>query len=236
MNLDTEILDCIGKGLYASVYKAYVPSLDKVLAIKKLEDRDVDSIKRFEQEFKIMKSLDHQNLVSVYSYNEIKLEYIMDYIDFNLYQYISDNALDKNERLNLINQLLSGMEYLHNHNIMHRDLSLGNVMIKRASDDVILKITDFGLAKKEREYSITKTRTKTKNTIDDPALGSIKNFTPQNDIYAIGFIINYIYYSDLSIHSDDNELTKIVYKCMDLNLDNRYKNIAEIKTALRMVI
>ncbi len=233
LNIDTQILECIGKGQFASVYKVYIPSLDKVLAVKKLESKEVTDIARFENEFKLMKSLDHQNLVGVYSYNEVKLEYIMDYIDFNLYDYINSHAISTELRIELIKQLLDGMEYLHTHNILHRDLSLGNVMIKQVSgDEIKLKITDFGLAKNKLEATMTKTKTQTSSTFLDPTLSSFKNFTVQNDIYALGAVINFIYYGDISVNNDMSLISKIVFKCMDLSLDNRYKNISEIKEEL----
>lgn len=231
--MDTEVLECIGEGLYASVYKAYVPSLDNIYAIKKLTATEVSDIERFENEFKIMKSLDHQNLLHVYSYNEIKLEYIMDYADYNLKQYIESNALDLKDRLNLINQLLDGMEYLHNHNVLHRDLSLGNVMIKKLSDDETkLLITDFGLAKHEKSLTKTKTRSQYQSTIEDPAISSLKYATIQSDIYGIGYIMNYIINGDIAIKNNDDYISKIILKCLELDLDKRYHNVSEIKIDL----
>ena len=231
--MDTEVLECIGEGLYAAVYKAYVPSLDNIYAIKKLTATEVSDIERFENEFKIMKSLDHQNLLHVYSYNEIKLEYIMDYADYNLKQYIESNALNSKERLNLINQLLDGMEYLHNHNVLHRDLSLGNVMIKKISDDEIkLLITDFGLAKGERSYSKTKTSSGYASTIEDPAIPSVKHETAQSDIYAIGYLMNYIINSEMGYKDNGDYISKIIERCLSLNLDTRYHSVTEIKEDL----
>lgn len=237
VSLDTQIQDLIGKGEHASVYKAYVPSLDKILAIKRLDDTDVESIQRFENEFKIMKSLNHQNLVEVYKFNEIKMEYLMDYADSTLKDYLEKNALDNTKRMELINELLDGMEYLHSHKIMHRDLSYKNVMIKNLKDnEIILKITDFGLSKKKNEVFLSDTRTKIWGSLIDPTLEDFKRFNEQNDIYAVGMIINFIYYNEKSIHVADDPMSKLIYKCMDLDLSNRYKTITEIKNDIRMVM
>ncbi len=231
--MDTEILEVIGKGLFASVYKAYLPSLDKVFAIKKLESNEVADIERFENEFKLMKSLDHQNLLSVYSYNEVKLEYVMDYADYRLKDYIETNAIDLNKRLLIINQFLDGMEYLHNHGIIHRDLSLANVMIKRISEDEIkVVITDFGLAKGERSFTKTKTSSGYQSTIEDPALPALKYETVQSDIYAIGYIMNFIINSQTSIKDNNDYLSRIIIRCVELNLDKRYHSVSEIKEEL----
>ena len=55
-------------------------------------------------------------------------------------------------------------------------------------------------------------------------------------IYAVGMIINYIYYNEKSIHVTDDPMSKLIYKCMDLDLSNRYKTISEIKNDIRMVM
>ena len=68
----------------------------------------------------------------------------MDYMDFNLQSYLESHALDDKTKKDLANQLLDGMEYLHNHSIVHGDLASGNVMIKVTKDnELVLKITDF---------------------------------------------------------------------------------------------
>jgi hypothetical protein len=63
---NTRFLEEIGEGKYAKVYKAFVPSLNTVYAVKKLESKDVSDIERFKAEFNIMKMLDHNNLIHVY--------------------------------------------------------------------------------------------------------------------------------------------------------------------------
>lgn len=230
--IDTEILECIGKGQFASIYKVYVPSLDKIFAVKKLEATRTVDISRFEDEFKLMKSVNHPNLLQVYSYNELKLEYIMDYCDSNILDYINTHALSKEERLSLINQLIDGMEYLHNHGILHRDLSLGNVMIKQINDNEIkLVITDFGLAKSEVNLTKTKTEQGERSTLTDMAIRKLSQYTAQSDIYGIGYIINFIYNGEVAITTDDY-ISKICIKCMDINLNNRYHSISEIKEDL----
>ena len=230
--IDTEILECIGKGQFASIYKVYVPSLDKIFAVKKLEATRPVDISRFEDEFKLMKSVNHPNLLQVYSYNELKLEYIMDYCDFNIYDYINTHAISKEERLSLINQLIEGMEYLHKHGILHRDLSLGNVMIKQINDNEIkLVITDFGLAKSEINLTKTKTEQGERSSLVDMAITKLSQYTAQSDIYGIGYIMNFIYTGQVAITQDDY-MSKICARCMDINLNNRYHSINEIKEEL----
>lgn len=222
--------ECIGKGTFASVYKIYIPSLDKVFALKRLDSTKEKNIERFKKEFNLLKSLEHKNLVSVYSFNEAKLEYIMDYVDYTIYDYLENNAIDQNMRLNLINQLLDGVEYLHKHNIRHGDLSIANVMIKVSPDnELTLKITDFGISNKGKPLAFAKTRTNTHPAIEDPTLRDVDELTEQNDIYNVGGLITYIFTGKSYVEQNDEPITKIIYKCLDTNLSNRYKSIDEIR-------
>ena len=234
-NINAKVLECVGKGTFASVYKVYIPSLDTVFALKRLDSTKEKNVKKFEREFYLLKSLEHKNLISVYSFNEIKLEYMMDYMDFNLQSYLETHALDDKTKKDLANQLLDGMEYLHNHSIVHGDLASGNVMIKVTKDnELVLKITDFGLSN-NKPLAFAKTRTNTHPAFEDPTLRSANTPTYSNDIYAIGGLINYIYTGNPYVELKDDALSKVISKCMDLNVSNRYKNIQEIKEALKGV-
>ncbi len=76
-------LEEIGKGHYGIVYKAYIPSLNTNYALKRLISTDSKDVEKFKTEFEMMKMCNHPNLVKVYSINEIKYEYIMDYCDYS---------------------------------------------------------------------------------------------------------------------------------------------------------
>lgn len=236
---DTQFLEEIGKGSYATIYKAYLPSLDSVYAIKKLDSTDVKDIERFEQEYKILKSLSHPNIIGVYTYDEVKYEYIMDYMPNTLYDYVSNNIIPDSKKLNLIKQLLDGMEYLHSHKILHRDISYKNIMIKESEsfkDEISLKILDFGISKNKRiNKMMTKTHVHILGTLCDPTLEDFKNYNEQNDIYLIGLMINFIYHQSEAIKSGDTPMNKIVHKCLNVDLNNRYKSVLEIKNDIKQV-
>lgn len=109
----------------------------------------------------MMKPLSHPNIISVYSYDETKYEFIMDFMPYTLEGYLQKNTLTLEQKYSLIEQLLEGMNYLHKHNILHRDLSFQNVMISEdeiLKDLLTLKITDFGIV---RDKSINRKFTKT---------------------------------------------------------------------------
>jgi len=230
---NTRYLEFIGQGKYAKVYKAYMSSLDTVYAVKKLESKDVSDIERFKAEFNIMKALNHNNLLRVYSFDELHYEYTMDYCKYSLYDYVKNHKLSEKEKQTLINQLLSAFDYLHNHGIMHRDVSYFNVMIyESGSHEITLKVMDFGIAKNARENK-TRRGTEIRGTLIDPALKEFNKYNEQNDIYGIGSIINYIESGDEAITYDGSKIANIVAKCMDINLANRYHHVSEIIDAYK---
>lgn len=225
---NTRYLEPIGEGRYAKVYKAYMSSLDTVYAVKKLESKDVTDIERFKAEFNIMKALNHNNLLRVYSFDEIHYEYTMDYCKYSLHDYIQNHKLSNEEKHSLINQLLSAFDYLHNHGIMHRDVSYFNVMIfESQAHEITLKVMDFGIAKNVRDNK-TRRGTDIRGTLIDPALKEFNKYNEQNDIYGLGLIINYIEYNDEAVEYDGSKVSNIVAKCMDTNLANRYHHVSEI--------
>ena len=225
---NTRYLEPIGEGRYAKVFKAYMSSLDTVYAVKKLESNDVSVIERFKAEFNIMKALNHQNLLRVYSFDELHYEYTMDYCKYSLYDYVQNHNLTKEEKISLTNQLLDAFEYLHNHGIMHRDVSYKNVMIQETElHEMVLKVLDFGIAKNVNDKR-TRTLTRTLGTLFDPALGDFNKYNEQNDIYGLGIIIHYIEYKEEAVTNDGSKISNIVARCMDCNLANRYHNVREI--------
>ena len=180
-----------------------------------------------------MKALNHNNLLRVYSFDELHYEYTMDYCKYSLYDYVKNHKLLEKEKQTLINQLLSAFDYLHNHGIMHRDVSYFNVMIyESGSHEITLKVMDFGIAKNARDNK-TRRGTEIRGTLIDPALKEFNKYNEQNDIYGIGSIINYIESGDEAIIYDGSKIANIVAKCIDINLANRYHHVSEIIDAYK---
>ena len=231
---NTRYLEPIGEGKFAKVYKAYMASLDTVYAIKKLTSNDVRDIDRFKDEFNIMKSLDHPNLLRVYSFDEIRYEYTMDYCKYSLKEYILNNNLTKEQQSALIMQMLSAFDYLHKHGILHRDISFFNIMIyETPSNEVSLKVMDFGIAKNLNEAKKTRTGTTKWGFYFDPAQGDFDKYTEQNDIYSLGIMMYFILNKDDTVVLNDTKISQIIGKCMDCNLANRYHHVSEIIEAYK---
>ena len=231
---NTRYLEPVGEGKFAKVFKAYIPSLDTVYAVKKLTSNDVRDIDRFKAEFNIMKSLDHPNLLRVYSFDEIRYEYTMDYCKYSLKEYVLNNNLTKEQQSALIMQMLSAFDYLHKHGILHRDVSFFNIMIYETPlNEITLKVMDFGIAKNLNEAKKTRTNTDKFGFYFDPAQGDFNKYTEQNDIYSLGIMMYFILNKDDTVVLNDTKISQIIGKCMDCNLANRYHHVSEIIEAYK---
>lgn len=141
----------IGQGAMANVYRAYDPSINRVLAIKVLKRdycRDPDCAKRFLREAKAAGALSHPNIVTIYDVGEIEG---FPYIAMELLDGAPlDAALQQRgkfsvgEVLSIGAQLAEGLRYAHSQGIVHRDIKPSNVILNK---DGSVKILDFGIAR-----------------------------------------------------------------------------------------
>lgn len=222
-------LQLIGEGSYAKVFKYKDEDYDEFFVIKKLKKSATDKeILRFKQEYVLMKQNPHPNIVKVYKYFEDN-SYTMDYCGTSLKKFIDKNntKLLIPQRLDLISQLLNAMQFLHNKALYHRDISYNNILIDSKYDKLFLKISDFGLTKDENN-KITSEDSSIKGTYIDPCLDKFENYNAQNDIYALGMMINYIYFGRQNISTGTTKIHKVISKCIINDLSARYKTIDEL--------
>ena len=146
-----QILERIGKGAMATVYKAYDPSIDRTLAIKFLHQDlcvEEEQRSRFLREAKAAGGLAHPNIVTIYDVGEIEgRPYIaMELLDgMTLSEVINPSAgLAPREVAVIALQLAKALDYAHSKGIFHRDIKPSNIMRLKGGDTV--KVTDFGIA------------------------------------------------------------------------------------------
>ena len=148
----------LGSGSYGSVYQAKNIVMDNIVAIKvieKVQDNMVDDLE-IKNEINILKSLSHPNIVKIYEFFDTVLYYyiVTEYCKKGeLFSYIKNKYSEKQLAV-LFYQVFSGLCYLHEKKILHRDLKLENLMVSEIEKDIItgeeyfwIKIIDFGTAK-----------------------------------------------------------------------------------------
>ena len=190
-----EIIEKIGSGGMATVYKAKCRVLNRYVAIKILRDEfttDEEFIKRFEVEAQSAASITHPNIVSVYDVGvEGNLYYIvMELIKGKTLKEIvieEKGPLPWKWSVNIAAQIASALEIAHKNNIVHRDIKPHNIII---TEDGIAKVTDFGIAKAVSNSTITAFGT---------TIGSVHYFSPEHarggytdeksDLYSLGVVM-----------------------------------------------
>jgi TolB-like protein/Tfp pilus assembly protein PilF len=153
-----QIVAPLGAGGMGEVYRARDPRLGREVAIKALTQafaRDPERLARFEREAKLLASLNHPNIASLYGLEEVDgIPYlILELVDGeSLAQRLARGALSVRETLEVGGQMASAIEAAHERGVVHRDLKPGNVMLTRGG---LVKVLDFGLAKASAEASAT---------------------------------------------------------------------------------
>ena len=188
-----EILELIGSGGMANVYKAKCHRLNRLVAIKILKNELADNTefrRRFRDESRAVAQLSHANIVSVYDVSTSgDTEYIvMELIDgITLKQYMERRGrMDWREAMHFITQIMRGLSHAHSRGIVHRDIKPQNVMVLR---DGSVKVADFGIACLENAAQ----------TLTQEALGSVHYISPEqargdrtdarSDIYSAGVVL-----------------------------------------------
>lgn len=224
-------LQMIGEGSYAKVFSFIDPDYGIKFAIKRankdLTERD---LYRFQQEFNILKRLSFPYVVEVYQYDETRHEYKMEFCETTLRGYIKrrNSKLRFASRKRIALQFLYGINYIHSERLLHRDISLQNVLVKTFDGGAVLvKLSDFGLAK-DKVSDYTRTKTEMRGTIRDPLLSSFKNYDLCNEIYSIGHVLSYIFSGREALMSGTDAASRIVRKCTAHDVADRYQNVLEV--------
>ena len=190
-----EILECIGTGGMAVVYKARCHRLNRLVAVKILKPElasDAEFRRRFHDESQAVAMLSHTNIVTVYDVSHSDgLDYIvMELVDgMTLKQYMQKRGAPLNwrEALHFITQIVRALGHAHSRGIIHRDIKPQNILVLR---DGSVKVTDFGIAR------ITSAA---QATLTQEALGSVHYISPEqargshidgrSDLYSAGVVL-----------------------------------------------
>lgn len=258
-----EIIDKVGSGGMADVYKARDQRLNRFVAIKVLKPEyssDKSFVNKFRGEAQSAAGLSHPNIVNVYDVGDDSgLHFIvMELVEgITLKRFIERKGkLEVKEAVGIAIQIAQGMEAAHDNHIIHRDIKPQNIIISR---DGKVKVTDFGIAKATNS-----------NTITSNAMGSVHYLSPEqarggysdekSDIYSLGVTMyemlsgkvpfagdNTVSVALLHIQGEamplrelDPEIPvsvdKIVQKCMQKRPERRYHSASELISDLKRAI
>ena len=233
-------LDSVGEGSYAKVFVYEDPTYHIKIALKRAKPNlDGKEMKRFRQEFNVLKSLNSPYIVQVYTYDEQKNEYTMEYMDENIYNYINrcNTSLTLNNRKNAIFQICHGLMYMHKKGILHRDISLANIFVKHYEDVDVFKIGDFGLIKMP-ESSLTSACSEIKGSLNDPDLINVgfDNYNICHETFALTRLCFYILTGRTNATKQKDGMIKQFWsKGTSANSKERFQNVKELLSFVQQI-
>lgn len=189
-----ELIEKIGEGGMAEVFKAKCHLLNRYVAVKILKEQynnDTEFVKKFKQEATAAASLSDNNIVNIYDVgSQGNINYIvMEYVDGKtLKQLINEKGkFPSNVTIDIAIQIAKGLDCAHKNNLIHRDIKPHNILV---TEEGVIKVTDFGIAKVSDSVTITNT---------NKILGSAHYFSPEQakgnyvdfrtDIYSFGIVL-----------------------------------------------
>jgi serine/threonine-protein kinase len=192
------VLDALGRGGMAQVYRGYHPQLDRYVAIKVLRAdlvEDEKFLKRFRQEAHAVSGLRHANIVQVFDFDAQDDFYYMvmellegDTLRARLNEYrLKKQRMPLSEIVQILTDALNGLEYAHSEGVIHRDIKPANIMLTKKGQAVL---TDFGIAQLIGS---------TQATVSGALMGTLSYMAPEqglegqcdarSDIYSLGIVL-----------------------------------------------
>jgi serine/threonine protein kinase/Tfp pilus assembly protein PilF len=258
-----KILEKIGEGGMGIVYKAEDTKLERVVALKFLQEQfafDEEAKARFFREARSASALNHQNIITIYEIDEFegKCFISMELIEGKSIKGLTgQKALSVKKALDIAMQIAEGLKNAHEKGIVHRDLKSDNIML---TPDKIVKIADFGLAELRGAPTLTSQPSIT-GTLPYASPEQLQGLTTdeRTDIFSFGVVLYEMVtgrlpflseYEQATIYSILNEepepvtklnkeipeeLEKIIGKALEKRPELRYQSIVELLADLRQV-
>ncbi len=186
-----KILNKIGEGGMALIYKALQPALKRSVVLKNLKDPNREIIRRFKKEALLSASFHHENLVAIYDfiYSNNSYYLVMEYVDGEDLRTIIDHMapLQPHVAALIILGIARGLEYTHTRTIVHRDIKPSNILISYSGG---VKLIDFGIAKDDVSTRLTMTGMIVGTpTYMSPEQANGETPSAQSDLFSLGIIL-----------------------------------------------
>jgi len=260
-----KLIEKIGSGGMALVYKALDLTLDRIVAIKVLKEEYLDDeefVNRFHAEAQSVAKLSNPNIVGVYDVAvDGKYHYIvMEYIEgVTLSNYIaSKKVLESDEAMSIAIQICNALAHAHKNNIVHRDIKPHNILLTKEG---VAKVADFGIAKVTTNKTLT---------LSGRTIGSVHYFSPEQarggfvdnrtDLYSLGCVLYEMTTGQVPYEGETpvvvavkhlqeklkspntinknlhEDVNKIILKAMAKSVDERYQSAKEFQDSLEAVV
>lgn len=251
-----EIVEEIGRGGMAVVYKGLQPSLNRTVAIKVLPAsfaQDEEFIARFDREAETIARLSHPNIIQIIDRGREEgiCYFVMEYVDgLNLDEFLKKKSLTFRQTLDIAIQIGRAIAYAHSKAVVHRDLKPSNILI--AGDTLAVKVADFGLVQLAQAAGELTTLTQA-----NIAMGTLEYMAPEQrkdarnvdsraDIFSFGIILYEMFTGQLPVGhfkrpSEINPgipqaLDEIILRCLKPTADERYQSASQVTQALEDLV
>ncbi len=260
------MIEQLGQGGMASVFKAYHPALDRFVAIKVLHPaflEDPNFLARFQREARVVAKLEHPNIVSIYDFAEHAGQpyLVMKFIEGRtLKSVLRTGAIDERERLRIIEAVGEALDYAHREGILHRDIKPSNILL---GEDKGIYLADFGLARIAQAGESTLS--------GDMLLGTPQYISPEQargeehldegtDIYSLGVVLYEMVVGQVPFNADtpfsiihdhiytplpmprkvnsgvSEAVERVLLKALAKSREDRYATIGELVSAFRSAV
>ena len=234
-----EIIGKLGEGGMGLVYKAQDLKLKRTVALKFLPQeltRDKDARERFIQEAQAASALDHPNICTIYEIDETESDQVFIsmacYEGENLKTKIAQGPIPPDDAIRIAVQIAQGLSKAHKKGIIHRDIKPANIMI---SNDGIVKIVDFGIAKLSGPSRLTRTGT---------MMGTVAYMSPEQakegkvdhrtDIWSLGVVLYEMLTAQLPFKGEHEQA--VIYSILNENPESISKHCKQCPSSLMNVV
>src|SRR3990172_103084 len=260
------IIEQLGQGGMATVFKAYHPALDRYVALKVMHPafmQDPQFLRRFEREAKVVAMLDHPNIVPVYDFaNHLNQPFlVMKFVEGETLKAALDRGWPEMDRiLEIVRAIGNALSYAHDQGVLHRDIKPSNILLTESGG---VFLTDFGLARMAEAGQSTLSGDQllgTPHYISPEQARGEQNLDAGTDIYSLGIVLYQLCLGRVPFNSDTpfsiihdhiytplplprsinakipEGLEKVLLKALAKDRQDRFKNVADTVQAFERAV